>query len=58
MTEIRCIYEYSPFNFDRDFLSLFSCMPTISTLNSTLCKMVLGLQALLKIHIELKKEHY
>ena len=29
---------YIPFNFDKHFLSLFSCMPTISTFNSTVCQ--------------------
>jgi len=38
-TDYQTLFQLNkPFNFERHFLSLFSCMQTISTFNSTTCK--------------------
>lgn len=38
-----------PFNFARHFLSLFSCIPTISTFNSTICNAMQNNTSILSI---------
>lgn len=56
----RCAFlaRKVPLNFERHFLRRFSCIPTISTFNSTVCKTLFLSTNLMTLEIELRIARY